>query len=140
MEKERINTTEKDWLKKLAEFYKRKVPFTLVDDANLGINPDFQSLLQMGKKAGVPAKDWIGVLVSLGLSTFGAYMVAAAILDPEPTSKLELMILSGAILTFSGGMMAIKILTKVKPPKVSVNQNGFTVEWDDYKNDNEKFD
>jgi len=130
LKKETIKTSEKDWLKKLTEFYKKRTSFTIIDDASLGINPLNQTILEMSREAGLSIKDWLGVLVALGISTFGSYMVVAAIMDPEPTSKLELMIASGAILIFTSGMTAIRILTKVKPPKITVTQFGFEVEWE----------
>ncbi len=130
MKKETIKTSENAWFKKMAKYYKKRIPFEIIDDGNVNINPVFDTLLEMGKKADISPKELVGVLIALGTSSFGAFMIRSAILDPEPTSKLGLMVISGALLVVTGGITAIRILTGLKPPKVTVNKNGFTVEWE----------
>ena len=105
-------------------------PVLLVDDAKIGIDPRDQSLLAMGKHAKLSRKEWGAVLIALGMAGAGILMVAAAILDPEPTSKLGLLIVSGGVIALSGGFTAIKILTKQKPPRVRIGKDGFEIGWD----------
>ena len=102
----------------------------IIDDANVGIDPGSQSLLELGLKTGLSRKEWTAVLIAGGMTIFGAAVILLAILDPDPTSKLGLLIASGAVLTLGGGFSAIRILTKHKPPKVRVSRNGIEIEWD----------
>jgi hypothetical protein len=125
-----IRTSEKGWLARLATAYKNKDPFVLIDDAGVGIDPQRQTILTMGKQLGLSAREWVAVLVALGMTVFGAWIVIAAIMDPDPTSKLWLLIVSGALLALSGGFSAIRILAGHKPPKVRVTKEGFEVDWE----------
>ena len=129
MEHQIIKTSEKKWLAKLSEAYHKKQAVIIVDDADTGINPKEQTILQMGRKVNLLFNEWVAVLIALGMSATGAVMVVFGILDPEPTSKLGLLIGGGITAFVSGGFMAIKILTNQKPPKVTVNKKGFTIEW-----------
>ncbi|NJO90769.1 MAG: hypothetical protein HC831_18745 [Chloroflexia bacterium] len=99
-------------MKKLAECYKKKIPITLIDDANFGIDPNDDTILAMGLKAKLTIADWVAVGVALGLSAAGMTVIVLACIDPEPTTKLGLLIGSGAICLIGGGFSAISILTK----------------------------
>lgn len=125
-----IKTSEQNWLGQMASAYKKKQPITLIDDANVGISPESQTILQMGKEAGLSKREWVAVGVSLGMSAAGIWMIVAGVADPEPTSKLGLLIGGGVICVASGGFSAIRILTKHKPPKVTVGKNGFEISWE----------
>lgn len=125
-----VKTSAQNWLKSVSEFYKKKEAFVLVDDAHVGIDPRQDTLLQMGRKAQLARREWAGVLVSLGVASVGVWLLVMAVMDPEPYSKVMAAILAGAVLVGSGGMMAIRILTQVKPPKVRVSHKGFEIEWD----------
>src|SRR5580698_2544087 len=92
-----VRTSEPGWLAKVAEAYRNRVQIVIVDDANAGIDPSGQTLLQMGLKRGLSRNDWIGVCVAGGMGVWGAVMVVLAILDPDPTSKLGLLIGSGVV-------------------------------------------
>jgi hypothetical protein len=110
-----VRTTEEDWLLTALNHYKEKVPFVFVDDAGIGITQrDLESavnLIRAAKgKAGLPWKTITSVLVGLGLSGAGIAMVAAAILDPEPTSKLGLLVAGGILLAFTGGLGTLSAL------------------------------
>jgi len=110
-----VRTTEEDWLHKALNHYKEKVPFVFVDDAGIGITQqDLESavnLIRAAKgKAGLPWKTISSVLVGLGLSGAGIAMVAAAIFDPEPTSKLGLLVAGGIVLAFTGGLGTLSAL------------------------------
>lgn len=125
-----IRTSEQGWLAQLAKAYRNRNQIVIIDDANVGIDPSSQTLLDMGLKTGLSRKEWIAVLIAGGMTIFGAVVIVLAILDPDPTSKLGLLIASGALLTLGGGFSAIRILTKHKPPNVRLSRNGIEIEWD----------
>ena len=127
---ELIRTSEDKWFEKLAKVYKDRKPIRLVDDANVGIDPARQTLLGMGKQAGLAKSQWGGVLVALGMTGVGVWMIVAAIIDPEPTSKLSLLIAGGTACVLGGGFTAIRILTKLHPPSVTVSKRGIIIKWD----------
>jgi hypothetical protein len=125
-----IRTSEQGWLPQLAKAYRNREQIIIIDDANVGIDPSSQSLVEMGLKSGLTRSDWTAVVVAGGMGVFGAVVIVLAILDPEPTSKLGLLIASGALLAWGGGHSAIRILTKHKPPKVRVSPSGIEIEWE----------
>jgi hypothetical protein len=125
-----IRTSDRSWLPQLAKAYRNREQIVIVDDANIGIDPASQTLVDMGLKSGLSRNDWIAVAVAGGMGVFGAVTIVLAILDPEPTSKLGLLIASGALLAWGGGHSAIRILTKHKPPKVRVSTSGIEIDWD----------
>ena len=59
------------------------------------------------------------------------WLVRAAIMDPEPTSKLSLLITGGVVCLAGGGFSAIKILTGECPPNISISSQGMKVGWDE---------
>jgi hypothetical protein len=124
-----IKTSERGWLAQLAKAYRNHERIVVMDDANVGIDPGHESLLGMGLKAGLTRKEWIAVVIGVGISVFGATTIVLAILDPEPTSKLGLLVASGAAMTLGGGFSAIRILTEHKPPKVAMTKSGIDIEW-----------
>ena len=126
-----IRTSEPGWLEKLAAAYREEREVLIVDDAAIGLDPANQTILGMGKAAGLARREWAGVGVSLGLSGVGLWMVVAAVISPEPTSKLGLMIGGGSILLLSGGFSAIRLLTDHKPPVVEVTRMGIRISWED---------
>ncbi len=84
MDNKIVKTSDKGWLSHLSSAYKNKQPITLIDDAKVGINPESQTILQMGKQTGLSYSDWVAVGVSLGMSAAGIWMVVAGVADPEP--------------------------------------------------------
>jgi len=125
-----IRTSSAGWFSELARAYKLRARVVLVDDARVGISPESETLLDMGKRAGLSAREWAGVLVSLGMSAVGAWVIVMAVLDPEPYSKVVSTIIAGAMLLGAGGFAAIRILTHHKPPKVTLSGRGFEIAWD----------
>ena len=125
-----IRTSEHGWLAQLAKAYRDRDDIVIVDDANVGIDPRTQTLLDMGLKTGLSRKEWTAVLIAGGMTIFGAVVIILAILDPDPTSKLGLLIATGGVLAVGGGFSSIRILTNHKPPKVRVSRNGIEVAWD----------
>ena len=126
-----IRTTSPDWLSQLAAVYKAKQPITLIDDAQIGINPEEHTLLEMGKKSKLTVQEWVGVVIALGVSALGAWLVVMAVIDPEPWSKVGFAIGAGVVMTMGGGYAAIRILTGHKPPNVKVAATGtFEIRWE----------
>ena len=122
-----IFTSSADWLAQMAKHYKNGTPFTLKDDKQYGVNPQKESLIDMWRKSDLPLSSIIGASIAAGISVYGAYMIRAALLDPEPTSKLALLLLAGTAVMLFGGMTAVKILTDINPPKVKLTKSGFEV-------------
>jgi hypothetical protein len=122
-----VNTSNPDWFTQLARAYKLRSHVVLVDDAKVGINPESETLLAMGLRAKLNPREWAAVLVALGLLGMGAWLIVMAVLDPEPYSKIIGAITAGAILFGTGGFAAIRILTKHKPPKVTVSTKGLAI-------------
>lgn len=126
-----VRTSDPGWLAQLANAYREEKEVLVIDDAGIGLDPQSQSLLGMGKAAGLSRGEWAGVGISLGLSGVGLWMVVAAVVSPEPTSKLGLLIGGGSLLLLSGGFSAIRLLTDHKPPVVEVTRMGIRISWDD---------
>ena len=126
-----IRTSETGWFQTLSTSYKEKTPFVLVDDASVGINLSENNLLVAGVKAGLSVGEWQRVLGCLGVSTLGILILVAAILDPEPTSKLSILTVGGLVIAGTGGAAALYVLTGIKPPKVVASSAGYQVSWGD---------
>jgi hypothetical protein len=125
-----IHTSQKGWFPLLAKAYRDRTPVLLVDDANVGLDPNSQSLVSMGLKAGLSPADWTAVGVAVGVSAAGAMMVILAFLDPEPTSKLGLLVGGGAVCVLTGGLTAVGILTRRRPPSIEMSAGGFKIHWE----------
>ncbi len=125
-----IRTSQAGWFPRLAQAYKERRQVVLVDDAKVGIDPQNQSLVSMGIKAGLSPTDWAAVGVSVGVSAAGVMMVVLAVLDPEPTSKLGLLVGGGAVCVLTGGLTAVGILTRRRPPNIEVTTSGFKISWE----------
>ena len=128
-EKLTVRTSQPDWLKALAVIYKRRQPALIIDDAGVGFDPASYTLLQMAKGVGLSHRELAGVCVALGMSATGIVMVILAFVDPEPTSKLGLLVGGGVICVLGGGFGAIRILTNLKPPNVKVTTRGIEIAW-----------
>ncbi len=124
-----VRTSDKDWLPRLTQAYRDRVQVELIDDACLGIDPATQSLLQMGLAGRLTRKEWTAVAISGGMTVFGATMVILAIVDPDPTSKLTLLVASGALLALTGGFQTVRLLTRQTPPNIVISPKGIRIEW-----------
>jgi hypothetical protein len=113
-----VRTSSKDWLSALALAYRSRTSVTLIDDAQLGVDPINETLLQMGLKAQLSFHDWTAVAIGMGVSTVGAYLLVMAIVDPEPFSKISFALGTGAALTMGGSFSAIRVLTGHNPPTI----------------------
>jgi len=128
-----IYTSQRNWLQLALECYRDKLKFDLIDDAGIGLtSKDLTSavkLIQKAKNTGrVSIKGIATILTSLGLSSVGIWLVLAAIVDPEPTSKLGILLAGGIALIALGGMSILRALGMTW--KVSANSPlaAFTVE------------
>jgi len=124
-----VRTSDPNWLRTLALLYRARASGVLVDDAGLGINPEDQTLLQMARVSGLSRREIASVSVALGMSGVGVTMVILAFLDPEPTSKLGLLVGGGAVCVLGGGFSAIRILTQHKPPNIRATAKGIEIFW-----------
>jgi hypothetical protein len=124
-----IRTSEKGWLERLAIAYRKKIQVFLIDDAEVGIDPAAETLFGMGRKSGLSRGEWHKVLGCLGVSGFGLTLVFLAMIDPEPTSKLALLVGGGVVLVVGGGGASIYVLTGIKPPIIEVAGLGFNIRW-----------
>ena len=124
-----VRTSDPNWLRTLALLYRARASGVLIDDAGLGINPEDQTLLQMARVSGLSKREIAGVSVALGMSGVGVTMVILAFLDPEPTSKLGLLVGGGAVCVLGGGFSAIRILTQHKPPNIRATAKGIEIFW-----------
>lgn len=119
-----IKTSSPGWLASLAKAYQSQTSVALIDDARIGVDPINDTLLDMGKKANLSQREWIAVLVALGVGVVGAYLLVMAILDPEPYSKIAFALGTGALLVAGGGFAAIRVLVGHKPPNIKVSSSG----------------
>lgn len=124
-----VRTSEVDWLAKLTRAYRNHAEVELVDDAGIGVDPATQTLLQMGLTGKLTRREWSAVAVAGGMTVLGAAMVVLAIADPDPTSKLGLLVGSGALLALTGGFQTIRLLTRLKPPTITVSAKGIHIDW-----------
>lgn len=110
-----IKTSEKDWVSRAMKMYTKKQTFDLVDDAELGLSEkDVRSAVNLMKflkqEKHLTVREIAQVLVGLGITASGVWMVIAAIADPEPTSKLGLLIGGGLVLALTGGLGTLRAL------------------------------
>lgn len=113
--KEIIKTTDPQWLEKSITHYSDKKEFSFIDDAKLGMTKaDLSSAVQLIKaaktKGGKTLKQITAVLVGLGMSAAGIGIIILAILDPEPTTKLGLLVGGGLVLVLTGSYATMKTL------------------------------
>ena len=115
-----IRTSEAGWLERLARAYRERAAVVVVDDFGVGIDPAKQSIFEMARLVRLTPREVAAVAVALGLGGAGVLMIVLAFLDPEPTSKLGLLVGGGAVCVFTGGLAAIRILVSHKPPRVTM--------------------
>lgn len=115
METREIKTSQENWMNTAIKAYTAKKEFSLVDDAGLGLTEkDVKSAISlmafMKKEKRVTIKELTTILIGLGITASGVWIVLAAIADPEPTSKLGLLIAGGLILALTGGLGTLRAL------------------------------
>ena len=110
-----IRTSDPGWLDKALKAYRDRMPFHFTDDAGLGVaEGDLVSavaLIRRAKQSGKMSwKDISQILTGMGLSGAGLWLIAASIADPEPTSKLWILLAGGVVLILTGGLSILKAL------------------------------
>jgi hypothetical protein len=113
--REIIRTSDKKWLEKALDCYKTKVVFEFLDDVPIGIGHDdlvsAVALIAAAKnKKAISWQQIVGILTGLGMSGVAVWMIAVAIADPEPTSKLGILLLGGVVLAITGGLSILQCL------------------------------
>ncbi len=63
------------------------------------------------------------------MTVFGAEMVVFAFLAPDLTSKLGLLAASGALLALTLRLQTIHLLTRQKPPSITISAKGVHIDW-----------
>jgi len=111
----KIATSDPKWLEQAIQAYASKTGFDLVDDHELGLTKaDLESavtLIRAAKTKGrVAWRTVAAALAGVGLTGIGVWMIAAAIVDPEPTSKLGLLIGGGVVIVLTGGLATLRAL------------------------------
>jgi len=77
----------------------------------------------------VPWREVLIVLTGLGLSVVGIWLILVAVADPEPTSKLGILLAGGVALIFTGGASILYALgVRWKVSVKSTGGNSFTIE------------
>lgn len=125
-----IKTSEAGWFTKLTQAYEQQLRVQVLDDAQVGLSPAHQSLFEMGRVAKLSSAEWMAVFVSLGVSAAGLWIIRLAVVDPEPTSKLWLLLAGGILCVLTGGGYAVYILTSKRPPNLKAGLGGFQLSWD----------
>lgn len=110
-----IHTSNPNWVKQAMKAYTNKQAFNLVDDAEIGLNEkDVASAVNLmrflKKENHLSVKELAQILVGLGITASGIWMVMAAIADPEPTTKLGLLIGGGLVLALTGSLGTLRAL------------------------------
>jgi len=107
--REIIRTSDKKWLEKALNCYTTKVAFEFLDDVPIGIGHDdllsAVALIAAAKNSGmITWQQIVGILTGLGMSGIGVWLIIAAIADPEPTSKLGILLAGGVVMAMTGGL------------------------------------
>jgi len=128
-ENETVRTSQVDWIATLARIYKERRSVLLVDDGQFGIDPTWQTLFDMARRVGLSKKESAALWIAGGMSAAGIGMIVLAFVDPEPTSKLGLLLGGGVICILGGGFTAIRTVTNDKPPNIKLTLKGFQISW-----------
>jgi hypothetical protein len=110
-----VRTSDPGWLDKALKAYRCRTPFHFTDDAGLGVTENdlvsAVALIRRAKQSGKMSwKDISQILTGMGLSGVGIWLIAASIADPEPTSKLWILLAGGVVLIMTGGLSILKAL------------------------------
>lgn len=127
-----IKTSESDWFERALKAYTQKKSFELIDDAHVGLTTnDAKSAANLirgvNKRGAVSWQQIAAVLVGLGITSAGLWIIAAAIADPEPTTKLTLLISGGIILALTGSLATLKALGMTFIVSVKNGTNHFQI-------------
>lgn len=125
-----IYTSEKNWLKCALKAFTKNEKFEFIDDAKIGITEnDLKAALNLLKAAKIKAKlsmkDIVSSLASIGITGVGVWLFIAAIADPEPTSKLWLMISGGIMIMLTGSLSLLRSFGNQYSVSISNSMGGF---------------
>jgi hypothetical protein len=70
-------------------------------------------------------KQIVRILTSLGVTGLGVWLVWLAIIDPEPTSKLSILVIGGLTMILTGSLSTLKALGQTW--SISVSKFGTTI-------------
>ena len=101
MPEREIELTDRASLESIVEAMKNKERFVVITD-----DPEFRPL-GLDRYS---AEKWIGAAGGGLLTTVGAGALVLAFMDPEPTSKLGLMVGGGVIMALAGGGIIVTLL------------------------------
>jgi hypothetical protein len=128
----KIITSDNEFIKKILQLFKKGKSFEVYDDEGYGFKKeDFENAFNFLKKiketTGLSWNEIGQILTGIGLSAAGIWIVRLAIIDPEPTSKLGLLVASGAILILSGGFAILKAFGSKWNVNVNLRGNKFSI-------------
>jgi len=128
-----IKTSDNSWFEKAMKAFTEKIEFKFIDDGELGFTEkDLKSalhLIKATKKKGIfNWKTIVKVLTSLGISGIGVLLILLAIADPDPTSKLGLLIGGGIVIILTGSYGALRALGIKFRIKAKIGKNEFIIE------------
>lgn len=109
-----VRTSDEKWLENTLKYYSEKKLFTLIDDIGLGLTEEdlkkASKLIKAAKrKAGMKVKEIAGAITSIGIAASGVVLIVLAFLDPEPTTKLTLLVAGGIVLALTGSLGALAV-------------------------------
>lgn len=131
-----LKTSDPQFFEKAIPYYKEKEPFTIVDDAGWKLTKeDVASAIALiaaaRAKGGTPIKRIVTVLGSMGVAGMGIVLILIAVFDPEPTSKLAILLVGGTVLVVGGGLTILWALGA--PWRVKVSKDSFEIHPEDKK-------
>jgi len=129
MSKYIIKTSDSNFSEKVLIAIRDKVIFTLKDDDNLGIKKedlkDGVHFIKALYREGASKKDLSVLLAGIGISSMGIGLILIAVFDPEPTTKLVILLAGGVVLMLTGSLAILQALKA--PMKVKFGTKGFDV-------------
>ncbi len=111
----RIRTSQTNWLKRALIQYRNANSFEFVDDASFGIRKkDLQSPISLVKRVHdreiMTWKEIAQIVTGIGMAAIGLKLILLAIMDPEPTSRLAILLTGGVTLILGGSYAILKAL------------------------------
>lgn len=128
----KIFTSDNEFIKKILQLFKKRKSFEVYDDKGYGFKKeDFENALNFINKiketTGLSWNEIGQILTGLGFSTAGIWLVRLAIINPEPISKINLLVTSGVFLILSGGFAILKAFGSNWNVNVNLGGNNFSI-------------
>ena len=128
-----IKTSDSNWRTQLMQAVNQQQSIMLIDDAQLGFydKSDLSAYIasQPTEKKITPAA-LLSMASNVGLTGIGVWLVRLAIVDPEPTSKLSLLVAGGITCILTGSLSFQRHLTAQSPPSIEMTLEGIRIYWD----------